>query len=311
MIKYSKIEKKEVIISTQMSLIFSSLSAMIAKTIIAPLDRVKIVFQTQDANSFILNCEKRRFNGIFFSLRKIITEEGIKSLWRGHFSNLLRYVPSQALNFVFNSYFNNKKMFKITTNDNFFKYTLVKILKGGLSGGLSLCFIFPLDFIRIRLSANVMENCESKRYKGIFDVFKRIYTKEGIRGFYIGFFPSFWYFFVYRGFYFGLFATGKKFFPKLKKNFFTKLFLASSVTVFAGLLAFPMDIIRKRLIMQSGKCEQTLQYNNMIDCVKTIIQKEGFKGFYKGALINIYRSYGSSLVLIFYDYFVHFYKEQK
>ena len=308
----NKNKKKEVQISSSLSLIFGSFSAMFAKTIVAPLDRVKIVFQTQDANNFILKCEKRRYNGIFFSLKKIIKEEGIISLWRGHIPNLLRYVPSQAFNFLFNSYFNNNKKFKFQIrNDDYVKYTMVKVLKGGLAGGLSICIFFPLDFARIRLSANIQENCESKRYKGLTDVFRKIYRVEGTKGLFVGFIPSFWYFFVYRGFYFGLFASGKKYLPKLKKNIISKFFLASSVTIIAGLIAFPLDIIRKRLIMQSGKCDQTIQYNNMRGCVRSIINKEGFKGFYKGALINVYRSYGASLVLIFYDQFVHLYKERK
>jgi solute carrier family 25 (adenine nucleotide translocator) protein 4/5/6/31 len=35
--------------------------------------------------------------------------------------------------------------------------------------------------------------------------------------------------------------------------------------------------------------------------VKQVLAKEGFKGFYKGALSNIFRGVGSSLVLVLYD----------
>ena len=76
---------------------------MIAKTMCAPLERVKIVLQTQSANSQLAG--DRKFNGIADSFRRIASEQGIKAFWRGNTANCLRYFPTQAMNFAFKERF--------------------------------------------------------------------------------------------------------------------------------------------------------------------------------------------------------------
>lgn len=43
---------------------------------------------------------------------RVIAEEGIGSLWRGNLANVIRYFPTQALNFAFKDYFKNLINFK-------------------------------------------------------------------------------------------------------------------------------------------------------------------------------------------------------
>jgi solute carrier family 25 (adenine nucleotide translocator) protein 4/5/6/31 len=66
-------------------------------------------------------------------------------------------------------------------------------------------------------------------------------------------------------------------------------------------LAYPLDTIRRRLMMESGKAPSERQYRGTIDCGSKILKTEGFTGFFKGNLSNFWRSIGSSLVLVLYD----------
>ncbi|TKR60477.1 hypothetical protein L596_027719 [Steinernema carpocapsae] len=72
-------------------------------------------------------------------------------------------------------------------------------------------------------------------------------------------------------------------------------------TVTSGLLCYPWDTVRRRMMMQSAREAGSKQYKNTMDCWKMILATEGPSGFYKGALGNVFRGMGSALVLAFYS----------
>lgn len=57
---------------------------------------------------------------------------------------------------------------------------------------------------------------------------------------------------VYRGAYFGLYDTAKGmlFEDEKKANFFAKWAVAQTVTAMAGVISYPFDTVRRRLMMQ-------------------------------------------------------------
>ena len=125
--------------------------------------------------------------------------------------------------------------------------------------------------------------------------------KDGIYGLYRGFGISVIGIIVYRASYFGMFDTGKTFmFADMKKaNIFAVWAFAQAVTVGSGITSYPLDTVRRRLMMQSGRSD--ILYKNTWDCIVKIQQTEGTKAFFKGALSNIIRGTGGALVLVFYD----------
>ncbi len=62
-----------------------------------------------------------------------------------------------------------------------------------------------------------------------------------------------------------------------------------------------ISFLFSRLMMQSGRGD--VIYTGTIDCARKIAVTEGLAAFFKGNLSNIYRSVGSSLVLVLYDEF--------
>lgn len=71
----------------------------VVHTIVAPIERAKLLLQTQESNMAILSAPHRRFKGMFDCIVRTVREEGILSLWRGNGSSVIRYYPSVALNF--------------------------------------------------------------------------------------------------------------------------------------------------------------------------------------------------------------------
>jgi solute carrier family 25 (adenine nucleotide translocator) protein 4/5/6/31 len=98
-----------------------------------------------------------------------------------------------------------------------------------------------------------------------------------------------------------MFDTGKvMLFEDIKKaNFFAMWAFAQAVTVTAGIASYPLDTIRRRLMMQSGRSD--ILYKNTLDCFYKILKDEGPKAFFKGSLSNVIRGTGGALVLVFYD----------
>merc|ERR1711920_782370 len=102
---------------------------------------------------------------------------------------------------------------------------------------------------------------------------------------------------VYRGFYFGLFDTVN---PMLPENapFIVTFGLGYAVTVSSGLLSYPIDTIRRRMMMTSG---QAVKYNGSLDCTAQIMKAEGFMSFMRGAGANILRGMAGAGVLAGFD----------
>merc|ERR1712185_715744 len=103
----------------------------------------------------------------------------------------------------------------------------------------------------------------------------------------------------YRASYFGLFDTGKAVLLGEKANLLATFMLGQVVTVSAGIISYPLDTVRRRLMMTSGSKEKL--YNGTMDCFTKIYQKEGGKAFFKGCLSNVIRGTGGALVLTFYE----------
>merc|ERR1712070_257662 len=76
-------------------------SGAVAKTITAPLEKVKLAIQNQHSNPLIMSGEMKPYTGLGNCFQRHITELGAASLWRGNVANCVRYVPTAAFNLMF------------------------------------------------------------------------------------------------------------------------------------------------------------------------------------------------------------------
>jgi solute carrier family 25 (adenine nucleotide translocator) protein 4/5/6/31 len=272
-------------------------SAAISKTVVAPIERVKLLLQVQDASQSI--AKDNRYTGIGDCFTRVIKEQGFGSLWRGNMANVIRYFPTQALNFAFKDFF--KTIFNpYNPKTDPVKFFFGNCASGGAAGATSLCVVYPLDFGRTRLAADVGQG-GSREFTGLVNCLQTIAAKEGPVGLYRGFGISVVGIIAYRASYFGCFDTGKAMlFPDAKKaSVFSMWAFAQFVTVFAGVLSYPLDTVRRRLMMDSGRVDK--MYTGTANCFTKILADEGAKAFFKGSLSNVIRGTGGALVLVFYS----------
>ena len=226
-------------------------------------------------------------------------EQGFLSFWRGNLANVIRYFPTQALNFAFKDSY--KKIFNpYSPKTDPWMFFAGNCASGGAAGATSLLFVYPLDFARTRLAADIGKK-GSREFNGIVDCVTKIFAKDGPIGLYRGFGISVVGIIFYRAAYFGIFDTGKPFlFPNPKKaSIFYMWLFAQTVTVGSSFLSYPLDTVRRRLMMQSGR-EGARMYSGTLDCFRRIAADEGPSAFFKGALSNCIRGTGGALVLVFY-----------
>mmetsp|Transcript_19315 Transcript_19315/g.28543 ORF Transcript_19315/g.28543 Transcript_19315/m.28543 type:complete len:306 (+) Transcript_19315:82-999(+) len=280
-------------------------SGAIAKTCTAPIERVKLLIQTQDANPRIRSGEIPRYTGIGNCFVRVYQEQGLNAFWRGNFTNVLRYFPTQAFNFAFKDTIKN--MFpKTNPKTEFGKFFLINMASGGLAGAGSLLIVYPLDYARTRLASDV--GTGKRDFNGLADCLKKTASgPKGVLGLYNGFGVSVTGIIPYRGVYFGLYDSLREKNPFKNDRgvlgVLSKFAIAQSVAIAAGYASYPFDTVRRRLQMQSEKPKADWVYANTIDCFKKIAKEEGSSAFFKGAGANALRTVGSALVLVMYDQF--------
>ena len=179
------------------------------------------------------------------------------------------------------------------------KFFIGNCASGGAAGATSLTFVYPLDFARTRLAADVGSG-GAREFTGIVDCLRKIAMKDGPQGLYRGFGISVAGIIFYRAAYFGMFDTAKEAFLK-DANVIMKWAVAQVVTVSAGVISYPLDTVRRRLMMQSGRAAEDMVYKGTLDCFIVIAREEGPLAFFKGSLSNVIRGTGGALVLVFYD----------
>ncbi|XP_052210389.1 probable ADP,ATP carrier protein At5g56450 [Diospyros lotus] len=270
-------------------------------TIVAPIERAKLLLQTQESNAAIVGGSHRRFKGMLDCIVRTVKEEGVLSLWRGNGSSVLRYYPSVALNFSLKDLYKNILRSGNFQGSHFVSGASANFIAGAAAGCTTLIIIYPLDIAHTRLAADLGSN-DVRQFQGICHFLSTIRKKDGIRGIYRGLPASLHGMIVHRGLYFGGFDTIKEMMSEESKPelaLWKRWAVAQGVTTSAGLLSYPLDTVRRRMMMQSG-LEQPV-YSSTFDCWGKIYRTEGVASFYRGALSNMFRSTGAAAILVLYD----------
>lgn len=282
----------------------SGAAAVISKTAAAPIERVKLLVQNQDEMIKQGRLDKP-YSGVMDCTARTFKNEGFLPFWRGNLANCIRYFPTQALNFAFKDQI--KIMFKMSKTDSYGTKFAKNIASGGVAGAMSLCFVYSLDYARTRLANDAKSSAKGgseRQYNGLVDVYKKTLKSDGIVGLYRGFVISCVGIIVYRGCYFGFYDTLKPIVLGDKPSLLLSFSLGYVVTITAGLISYPIDTIRRRMMMTSG---QAVKYKGSIDCAVQVIKGEGFMSLMKGAGANILRGVAGAGVLSGFDKFKEVY----
>ncbi|KAK7325039.1 hypothetical protein VNO77_29075 [Canavalia gladiata] len=280
--------------------LMGGVSAAVSKTAAAPIERVKLLIQNQD-EMIKAGRLSEPYKGIGDCFGRTIKEEGFVSLWRGNTANVIRYFPTQALNFAFKDYF--KKLFNFKKErDGYWKWFAGNLASGAAAGVSSSVFVYSLDYARTRLAndAKAGNKGGERQFNGLVDVYRKTLNSDGVAGLYRGFNVSCVGIIVYRGLYFGLYDSLK---PVLLVGTFQDSFLASFalgwlVTIGASIASYPLDTVRRRMMMTSG---EAVKYESSFHAFSQIVKNEGTKSLFKGAGANILRAVAGAGVLAGYD----------
>ncbi|KAL1782423.1 ADP/ATP translocase 1, partial [Sigmodon hispidus] len=227
------------------------IAAPVSKTAVAPIERVKLLLQVQHASKQI--SAEKQYKGIIDCVVRIPKEQGFLSFWRGNLANVIRYFPTQALNFAFKDKYKQIFLGGVDRHKQFWRYFAGNLASGGAAGATSLCFVYPLDFARTRLAADVGKG-SAQRFQG-FSV-----SVQGI--------------IIYRAAYFGVYDTAEGMLPDPKNvHIIVSWMIAQSVTAVAGLVSYPFDT--------SGWKGADIMYTGTLDCWRKIAKDEGAKAFFK------------------------------
>jgi len=275
-------------------------SAAVSKTAAAPIERVKLLIQNQD-EMIKSGRLATPYKGISDCFVRVIREEGFVSLWRGNLANVIRYFPTQALNFAFKDQF--KRMFGYSqAKDGYWKWFAGNLASGAAAGACSLTFVYSLDYARTRLANDAKSSKKGgeRQFNGLIDVYRKTLKSDGVVGLYRGFVISVVGIVVYRGLYFGLYDSIKPVVLKgeMKDSFIASFFLGWCITIGAGLASYPIDTVRRRMMMTSG---EAVKYKSSVHAFGEIVKKEGVKSLFKGAGANILRAIAGAGVLAGYD----------
>merc|ERR1712004_391152 len=251
----------------------SGVAAAVSKTAAAPIERVKLLVQNQ--NEMIKQGRlDKPYTGVMDCVKRTLASEGVIPFWRGNLANVLRYFPTQALNFAFKDTI--KAAFKTPKDAGQVEKFSKNIASGGMAGSLSLMFVYSLDYARTRLANDAKGKGGERQYNGLVDVYKKTLKSGGIQGLYRGFTISAVGIFIYRGMYFGLYDTLKPLLLGADAGVATSFLLGWAVTITSGLMSYPIDTVRRRMM---------------------ILKNEGFMSMMKGAGANVLRGVAGAGVL--------------
>jgi solute carrier family 25 (adenine nucleotide translocator) protein 4/5/6/31 len=279
--------------------LLSGAAAIISKTAAAPIERVKLLVQNQGEMIKAGRLDKP-YNGVIDCTMRTFRTEGVLPFWRGNLANCIRYFPTQALNFAFKDKI--KALFVMRKTDPYMVNFGKNVASGGVAGAMSLVFVYSLDYCRTRLAndAKAGKKGGERQFNGMIDVYTKTIKSDGFVGLYRGFVISCVGIVVYRGCYFGFYDTLKPILLGDQAGLAISFALGYVVTITSGLISYPIDTIRRRMMMTSG---EAVKYKGSMDCAVKVMKTEGFMALMKGAGANILRGVAGAGVLAGFDSF--------
>ncbi|XP_073044518.1 thylakoid ADP,ATP carrier protein, chloroplastic-like [Primulina eburnea] len=248
-----------------------------AKTVTAPLDRIKLLMQTHGLRAG----QEGVKTGIGFieAFALIGKEEGVKGYWKGNLPQVIRIIPYSAVQlFAYETY---KKLFQSKDGE----LSVLGRLAAGACAGMTSTFVtYPLDVLRLRLAVE-------PGYQTMTQVASNMIREEGFASFYNGLGPSLIGIAPYIAVNFCVFDLVKKALPeKYQKRTEASLLTALVSATVATTLCYPLDTIRRQMQMKGTP------YVTVLDAFPGIVARDGVVGLYRGFVANALKSLPNSSI---------------
>jgi len=324
--------KPEAWLSPQVSSYFiaGGIAGAASRTVVSPLERLKIIQQVQPRNS------GKQYTGVWRSLIRIWEEEGFKGFMRGNGINCVRIIPYSAVQFT--TYEQLKKFF--TSNGKKQLDTPTRLASGALAGITSVCTTYPLDLLRSRLSiatASMMATSASAPASSstpspssagtsssqlrlasalhtsarplpseltMWGMALKVMREEGgVRALYRGLVATAMGVAPYVGINFAAYEALRGLLtPPGKTGVARKLSCGALAGSISQTLTYPFDVLRRKMqVIGLGPGALGYQYNGALDAARVIIKTEGISGMYRGLWPNLLKV-APSIATSFFTY---------
>lgn len=243
----------------------------VSRTVTAPLDRLKLILQIQQSQA----------GSIAHLVRQIWSKEGAKGFWRGNGANVSKIVPEAGVRFL-----TFEKLKSWITEDPAHLSNSQRLLAGGFAGIASQISIYPMEVVRTRLAVSTPGT-----YKGIVDAVIKTTERDGIKGLYRGIAPALLGIFPYAAIDLGVYDILRSSYCRIYNTSdpgTITLLTCGAVSSLSGqLVAYPLDLVRRRLQAQGVAGVTGAKYRGAVDCFVSVVKYEGAVGLYKGMGPNI------------------------
>nr|GEU68848.1 probable envelope ADP,ATP carrier protein, chloroplastic [Tanacetum cinerariifolium] len=248
-----------------------------AKTVIAPLDRIKLIMQTHGLRAGEESAKKTI--GFIEAVISVGKQDGVKGYWKGNLAQVIRILPYSAVQlFAYESY---KKLFRGEDGE----LSVIGRLAAGASAGMTSTFVtYPLDVLRLRMAVD-------PGHQTMSNVIVRMIKEEGLGSFYKGLVPSLISIAPYVAVNFCIFDLVKKSLPEKFRNKTEASFITAFVAAtIATVTCYPLDTIRRQMQMRGTP------YNTVLDAFSGIIARDGVAGLYRGFVPNALKTLPNSSI---------------
>ncbi|GKV06017.1 hypothetical protein SLEP1_g17954 [Rubroshorea leprosula] len=248
-----------------------------AKTVTAPLDRIKLLMQTHGVRAGQESVKKAI--GFIEAMVLIGKEEGIKGYWKGNLPQVIRIIPYSAVQLF--AYETLKKLFKGKDG----QLSIIGRLAAGACAGMASTFVtYPLDVLRLRLAVE-------PGYRTMSEVALNMLREEGVGSFYYGLGPSLLGIAPYIAVNFCIFDLVKKALPeKYREKTQVSLLTAVASAAIATLTCYPLDTVRRQMQLKGTP------YKSVLDAIPGIIKRDGVIGLYRGFVPNALKNLPNSSI---------------
>ncbi|CAN1317889.1 Calcium-dependent mitochondrial ATP-magnesium/phosphate carrier protein 2 [Linum perenne] len=162
-----------------------------------------------------------------------------------------------------------------------------RLLAGGLAGAVAQTAVYPMDLVKTRLQTHP---CEGGKAPNLGSLTRDIWVHEGPRAFYKGLVPSLLGIIPYAG----IDLAGYETLKDMSKTYLLRdsepgplvQLGCGTISGAAGATCvYPLQVIRTR--MQAQQSSAGAAYKGMSDVFLRTLEKEGYRGFYKGLFPNL------------------------
>ncbi|KAJ9166593.1 hypothetical protein P3X46_021319 [Hevea brasiliensis] len=275
-----------------------AIAAMVSRTFVAPLERLKLEYMVRGEQKHI-----------FDLIKTIATTQGLKGFWKGNLVNVLRTAPFKAVNFcAYDTY--RKQLLRLSGNEETTNFE--RFIAGAAAGITATILCIPLDTIRTKIAAPGGE-----ALGGVIGAFHHMIRTEGFFSLYKGLVPSIISMAPSGAVFYGVYDILKSAYlhsPEGRKriesqlgqelNALDQLELGPIRTLLYGAVAgacaeaatYPFEVVRRQLQLQV----RSTKMSALATCVK-IVEQGGIPALYSGLIPSLLQVLPSAAI----SYFVY------